>query len=386
VLARAWMHRRLWLNDPDCLMARTRQTELRSEEARTLAACIAATGGMVILSDDVAELDAEAVALVAESIALARQVDEAGTRGTARALSPLAGEFSGGVVARTRAGGLLALVNADDTHARRRVDLAGLSLPTGRVREGLLGSARSGDRGSVREFELAPHATALLRADAGRSLAVFCDFDGTFAVQDVGSSLARRHAGERRRLLWRELEAGKLSPWDYNLALLDGLALPEAELEAFLRSVELSPGARELVAWCERHGVPFRVLSDGFDYNLDRLQQLHGVRFDYDANHLHYEDGRWRIQARHPNPDCECGTGTCKRGCIERFRAERPDAFLVHIGNGRVSDLCAVPVVDLVFAKDSLAEELAARGVPFEPFESLSDVLPALERLLGETP
>ena len=27
VLSRAWMHRRLWLNDPDCLMARTRETE-----------------------------------------------------------------------------------------------------------------------------------------------------------------------------------------------------------------------------------------------------------------------------------------------------------------------------------------------------------------------
>jgi 2-hydroxy-3-keto-5-methylthiopentenyl-1-phosphate phosphatase len=126
------------------------------------------------------------------------------------------------------------------------------------------------------------------------------------------------------------------------------------------------------------------VLSDGFDYNLNRLQALHGVRFAYDANHLRYEDGRWRIAGAHPNSACGCGTGTCKRGRIEAFRADHPGALLVHIGNGRVSDLCGALAADVVFAKDTLAVELAERGVPHERFETLCDVLPGLERLLAE--
>jgi alpha-galactosidase len=52
VLVRAWMHRRLWLNDPDCLMARSDDTALGVEETRTLAAAIASTGGMTVFSDD----------------------------------------------------------------------------------------------------------------------------------------------------------------------------------------------------------------------------------------------------------------------------------------------------------------------------------------------
>ena len=32
ILSRTWMHRRLWLNDPDCLMARTRETDLTPAE------------------------------------------------------------------------------------------------------------------------------------------------------------------------------------------------------------------------------------------------------------------------------------------------------------------------------------------------------------------
>ena len=157
-------------------------------------------------------------------------------------------------------------------------------------------------------------------------LAVFCDFDGTFSVQDVGATLAQRIAPERRPAAWARFERGEITAWDYNLEILDGLALPLADLEAFLQTVELDPGARALVDWCDAKGVPFRVLSDGFDFNLNRLQVIHAVRFAYDANRLRYQDGRWRIQSGHPNPDCGCGTGTCKRGRIDAFRREHSGA------------------------------------------------------------
>jgi 2-hydroxy-3-keto-5-methylthiopentenyl-1-phosphate phosphatase len=55
---------------------------------------------------------------------------------------------------------------------------------------------------------------------------------------------------------------------------------------------------------------------------------------------------------------------------------------VVHIGNGRVSDLCACRTADVVFAKDTLAEELTRQGVGYEPFETLHEVVEGLERLL----
>jgi HAD superfamily phosphoserine phosphatase-like hydrolase len=215
-------------------------------------------------------------------------------------------------------------------------------------------------------------------------LAVFCDFDGTFSVQDVGATLAQRHVGDLRPALWKQYERGEISAWDYNLEILDGLRLPQAELEAFLLTIELDPGARALVRWCAERDVPFRVLSDGFDFNLNRLQVIHAVRFVYDANRLRYRDGAWRIEGGYPDPDCECGTGTCKRGRIQTFRARHPGVRSVHIGNGRVSDTCGAMAADVVFAKDSLALELGRRGIPYEPFETLYDVIPALERLLHD--
>ena len=70
-------------------------------------------------------------------------------------------------------------------------------------------------------------------------------------------------------------------------------------------------------------------------------------------------------------------------GRIEEWRSQRPEATLVHVGNGRVSDLCGALAADVVFAKDSLAEELADRGRPYEPFATLHDVIPRPPALLG---
>ena len=75
-LARSFMHRRLWLNDPDCLMLRHDATELSADAARAWAHAVAASGGMAIVSDDLALLGEDATALLDEVIELGNEVDD----------------------------------------------------------------------------------------------------------------------------------------------------------------------------------------------------------------------------------------------------------------------------------------------------------------------
>jgi 2-hydroxy-3-keto-5-methylthiopentenyl-1-phosphate phosphatase len=243
---------------------------------------------------------------------------------------------------------------------------------------------RVGSTGPADRTQLETDATRNRLPPRGAyNLAVFCDFDGTFSVQDVGSTLARQRLPEKRKNLWARYEQGELTPWEYTCELLDGFALPEEELDEFLHTIDLDPGAQALIDWCARHAARFHVLSDGFSYNLDRLQVIHGVSFEYHSNRLRYVDGRWSISPGAPNPECECGTGTCKRGQIEDWRQSHPESLCVHIGNGRVSDLCGALAADRAYAKGTLAPALAERGAVYQPFETLLDVVRDLDIWIG---
>lgn len=76
-IARSFMHRRLWLNDPDCLMLRSDQTELSAADAARWAHTVGLSGGMALVSDDLALLGDAAKAQLAEAIALGRASDDA---------------------------------------------------------------------------------------------------------------------------------------------------------------------------------------------------------------------------------------------------------------------------------------------------------------------
>jgi alpha-galactosidase len=75
------MHRRLWLNDPDCLMLRTVDTALSPEAARGWARAVGVSGGMALVSDDLSLLGADARAVLDEVVALGRASDDAARAG-----------------------------------------------------------------------------------------------------------------------------------------------------------------------------------------------------------------------------------------------------------------------------------------------------------------
>lgn len=73
---RSFMHRHLWLNDPDCMMLRTTDTTLAPGAARTWARAVGVSGGMALVSDDLALLDGASRRLLDEAVALGRASDD----------------------------------------------------------------------------------------------------------------------------------------------------------------------------------------------------------------------------------------------------------------------------------------------------------------------
>ncbi|MEX2557541.1 MAG: glycoside hydrolase family 36 protein [Actinomycetota bacterium] len=88
-LARSFMHRRLWLNDPDCLVLRRRGTRLTGRQRLAWTHAVAASGGIVVLSDDLHQLDPQAHDLLDEVLGISRAVDDASRSGVAPACPDL---------------------------------------------------------------------------------------------------------------------------------------------------------------------------------------------------------------------------------------------------------------------------------------------------------
>ena len=74
-LARAFAHRRLWLNDPDCLMLRKTHTRLPVDAARTWARLVGLSGGMALVSDDLSLLGPTERTLLDEVLELGDRSD-----------------------------------------------------------------------------------------------------------------------------------------------------------------------------------------------------------------------------------------------------------------------------------------------------------------------
>ena len=116
---RAFQHRRLWLNDPDCIMLRTTATAMTPDAVRGWARAVGASGGMALVSDDLALLDREAGGLLDEVIELGRAADAAAVAG--------AGPRPLGLDDRAGPGGLVSAagrVEVDPGTGRERPHLA----------------------------------------------------------------------------------------------------------------------------------------------------------------------------------------------------------------------------------------------------------------------
>lgn len=65
---RAFMHRRLWLNDPDCIIVRRNRSRLNLEEIKCLCATAISTGGLIFFSDNFEKLDSERVSILEKTL------------------------------------------------------------------------------------------------------------------------------------------------------------------------------------------------------------------------------------------------------------------------------------------------------------------------------
>jgi alpha-galactosidase len=155
VLARAALHQRLWLNDPDCALVRERSTRLSATEVETLAAAIAASGGLVVDSDDLGCVGPERLALLRRLLPAS---------GRSPQLADPAGEIPEELWVPFPDGSALALrVNLGERAASVRLDPRRYGLEPPLRAYDVLADRDLGAVAGPLERELPPHAAWLVR-------------------------------------------------------------------------------------------------------------------------------------------------------------------------------------------------------------------------------
>jgi 2,3-diketo-5-methylthio-1-phosphopentane phosphatase len=204
------------------------------------------------------------------------------------------------------------------------------------------------------------------------ALRIFCDFDGTVALNDVGNELFIRFADGR----WVEpVSAWTRGEISSRECLIQECAFARAtveQLERFAEEQELDPTFRQFVNYCRAGGIPVAIVSDGLDFYIERILERHGYDdLPFFANHLEFDNGR--LIPTFPYYAFGCGRcGNCKGYHVRSLAM--PDEVAVYIGDG-LSDRCGAEVADLVFAKDDLLRYCQAQGIVCREFRDFADIL-----------
>jgi 2-hydroxy-3-keto-5-methylthiopentenyl-1-phosphate phosphatase len=224
---------------------------------------------------------------------------------------------------------------------------------------------------------------------------VFSDFDGTITQADVTDLMLEEFAEAGWREIEQEWVAGRMGSRECLRRQMALVRAPARELDALIDSVPLDRDFAAFHALTRERGIPFYVVSDGFDYVIGRVLRNCGVDGELlNGSHLFssalrvssalrdsgalrvHGGGGLEVDFPHWPEGCAHGCATCKPEVMRRVRgAHRPVIF---IGDG-LSDRFAVEQADVIFAKDKLAGYCREHGMACHPFETFADIQAELE-------
>jgi len=217
-------------------------------------------------------------------------------------------------------------------------------------------------------------------------LRIYCDFDGTAAVRDIGNSLFRMFAGEKAESIVADYLAGRINARECLTRECEAIGpVRRKSLEEFIDGFQLDPTFQPFTGFCAARDIPVTILSDGLDFYVRRLLENAGLgHIPFYANRAAWReagDGRVVLIPEFPYRDEHCELcGNCKRNHLAALSAD--DDAVAYIGDG-ISDRCPVRYADFVFAKNHLIRYCQEQNVSYWEFNDFNDVRRRLEQVVS---
>lgn len=214
-----------------------------------------------------------------------------------------------------------------------------------------------------------------------RAFKIFVDFDGTITMEDVGEGIFRKF-GETEKVnkIIDDLLENRISAKQCWIELCKSIkTVDAAELDLFINEIVIDKYFKEFNDFCNDNGIDLYVLSDGFDYYINRIFEKENLStIKYFSNRLHHNEGR--LYPEFPFEDSYCrSSANCKRNHIITNSSD--DDITIYIGDGN-SDIYAAQFCDYIFAKNGLAKHCSREKISFTSFTDFNDILIKTKQLL----
>lgn len=209
------------------------------------------------------------------------------------------------------------------------------------------------------------------------TLRVFCDFDGTIALKDVGYHMLSHFStvgNDDLAELWNSRKIGARECLKIEASRINA---SREDMLAFVDRFELDPEFKDFVRLASEHAAPPIALSDGLDFYIDHLLQKHGLgHLERYANRAVFAGRSMTVEFPYDNGCGVCGSCKAQR-ILEIKKRDNITGQIVFIGDG-YSDICAIAETDILFAKSDLRRYCESKNIPHRPFETFADVSKSL--------
>jgi 2-hydroxy-3-keto-5-methylthiopentenyl-1-phosphate phosphatase len=205
-----------------------------------------------------------------------------------------------------------------------------------------------------------------------RDVAVLCDFDGTIVPCDTVDLIYRNFAQPPCAQLNLQWIRGEISTRQELEGCFATIKASRAEMESALVGIPIDSAFTAFLGFCGQRGYRFAILSDGVDWIINFILERHGIDgLTVYSNELRFEADGLRVSFPFFDPESPL-RGVSKPAIIRRHQAE--GFKVVFVGDG-LTDIEAVEVADIVYARDKLLQYCRERGIEAVAFSGFADLM-----------